>query len=191
MSCLEIGCGTGAISGAIAPLVGHLTVSDTSEKLAKEVGERLVVDWSRQDVFNLNVPDKTYDLVISSECIEHTPDPRRALAEMSRVLKKGGILIVTSPNKLWYPALWIATALSARKYSGNEVWLFPWEAARALRKNGMGGIRLKGCHLFPWQVPLAKGILPYLDRFGGVLYPFMINYGICATKSAESHGGAH
>lgn len=183
MSCLEVGCGTGAISEAIAPVVGRLTATDVSEKLAREVGQRLGTDWSRQDACHLCIPDNTFDLVVSSECIEHTPDPRRALAEMARVLNRGGVLVVTSPNKLWYPALWISVALKLRKFSGNEVWLYPWEAARVLRESGLGEIKLRGCHLFPWQIPLAKYILPLFDRLGGALYPFMINYAVRAIKS--------
>jgi ubiquinone/menaquinone biosynthesis C-methylase UbiE len=182
MSCLEVGCGTGVISEALAPVVGRLTVSDTSEKLAREVGERLGMDWSRQDACNLAIPENTFDIVVSSECIEHTPDPRRALAEMARVVNKGGVLIVTSPNRVWYAALWISMALKVRKFSGNEVWLYPWEAARVLEENGLGEIKVRGCHLFPWHVPPAKQILPLFDRFGNVLYPVMINYGIRAIK---------
>jgi len=183
MSCLEVGCGTGVISEFLAPVVGRLTVSDTSAELAEAVGERLGTDWSRQDACNLGISDNAFDLVVSSECIEHTPDPRRALAEMARVVNKGGVLIVTSPNKLWYPALWISVAANVRKFSGNEIWLYPWEAARVLEENGLGEIRLRGCHLFPWQIPLAQRILPLFDRFGGVLYPAMINYGIRAIKT--------
>jgi SAM-dependent methyltransferase len=182
MSCLEVGCGTGAISEAIAPVVGRLTVSDVSEKLAREAGQRLGTDWSRQDACNLDISNNTFDIVISSECIEHTPDPRRALAEMARVVKTGGVLIITSPNKLWYPVLWLSMVLNIRKFSGNEVWLYPWEAAHVLKNSGLCEIKLRGCHLFPWHIPFAKRILPLVDMAGGALYPVMINYGIRATK---------
>ena len=182
LSCLEIGCGTGMISGALAPIVGRLTVCDLSGKLASEVGERLKTDWSRQDACHLDISDNSFDLVVSSECIEHTPDPRRALAEMARVVKKRGVVIITSPNKFWLPVLWISMALRIRKFSGNEIWLYPWEAAHVLEKNGLGEIQFRGCHLFPWQLPLAKRILPIFDRLSNVLYPAMINYALRATK---------
>jgi ubiquinone/menaquinone biosynthesis C-methylase UbiE len=180
---LEVGCGTGAITKAIAPLVGSLTVSDYSEKLSREVGERLGAAWSRQDACAIALPDASFDLVFSSECIEHTPDPRKALREMARVTRPGGTLIVTSPNKLWYPVLLLSMALKIRKFAGNELWLSPQEAARTLEECGLVDVKITGCHLFPWQLPLARTILPFFDRFGSTLYPLMINWGVRGTRA--------
>jgi ubiquinone/menaquinone biosynthesis C-methylase UbiE len=186
MSCLEIGCGTGRISKAIQPLVKHLSVSDISEKLARVTGERLGVDWIAQDACHLRLADETFDLVISSECIEHTQDPLKAIIEMTRVLKDHGTLIMTSPNRLWFPILWIAEQTRLRKFQGNEHWLWPLTVERILKANGMAEIRLGGCHLFPWQVPGAQYILPLFDRFDNILFPFMINYGISGKKDLQS-----
>ena len=182
-SCLEIGCGTGRISQVLRRLVGTLTVTDLSEKLARETGQRLNVSWKQQDACSLRLPDESFDVVISSECIEHTPDPAEALREMLRVLKPGGLIVVTSPNKVWYPILWLSMVTGIRKFAGIENWLFPWEAAKVLRDGGVAKAGIDGCHLFPWQIPLAKRVLPFFDRFGKVLYPIMINYCICGIKN--------
>jgi 2-polyprenyl-3-methyl-5-hydroxy-6-metoxy-1,4-benzoquinol methylase len=93
-------------------------------------------------------------VVISSECIEHVPFPERALCEMVRVLKPGGLIVVTTPNKLWYPVLWLSMITRIRKFAGREIWLFPSEAARMLESEGIKNVELDGCHLFPWQIPL-------------------------------------
>ena len=50
-------------------------------------------------------PDASFDLVISLEALEFFPRPRRALAEMSRVLKPGGALIVSKYPDGWARAL--------------------------------------------------------------------------------------
>ncbi len=57
------------------------------------------------DVANLNsdslpYPDASFDLVTCTEVIEHLEDFRAALREMSRILKPGGVLIVSTPNVL-------------------------------------------------------------------------------------------
>ena len=56
------------------------------------------------DAGSLPWPDATFDLVISLEALEFFPRPRRALAEMSRVLRPGGALIVSK-----YPDQWART----------------------------------------------------------------------------------
>lgn len=181
-SCIEIGCGTGKISRAVVDLVGELTVSDISEKLASKVGKEMGVSWTCQDACSLELPDNSYDIVISSECIEHVPNPQKALKEMARILKPGGFLVVTTPNKLWYPVLWLSMATKIRKFAGREIWLFPSTAEKILASQGINNIALDGCHLFPVQIPGAKKILPLFDKAGKWLYPIMINFCITGEK---------
>lgn len=49
------------------------------------------------DIVSIPVPDASFDVVICTEVFEHIPDPLAALRELTRVLKKGGTLIVTAP----------------------------------------------------------------------------------------------
>ena len=182
LECLEVGCGTGDISRAIVSLVKKLTVSDISAKLAKRIGKELGVSWRQEDACQLNIPNETYDIVVSSECIEHTLDPKKAILEMARVIKPGGSIIFTSPNKLWYPLLVLVQLLKLRKFQGNELWLFPFQAREVLRRCNFSDLRIKGVHLFPWQIPGAKKILPLFNRGDAYLFPFMINYAIFGRK---------
>jgi len=50
------------------------------------------------DIFKLPFADNSIDILISSEVVEHLPDPLPALQEMQRVLKSGGYAMVTTPN---------------------------------------------------------------------------------------------
>ena len=50
------------------------------------------------DIFNLPFADNSMDIIISSEVVEHLPDPKPAILEMARVLKPGGYAMVTTPN---------------------------------------------------------------------------------------------
>jgi len=65
------------------------------------VGVDFATPNSQPDVVGsaLDLPfeDRRFDTVVSTELLEHVPDPLRALSEMHRVLKPGGYLILTTP----------------------------------------------------------------------------------------------
>lgn len=49
------------------------------------------------DITSIPIPDKTYDIILCTEVLKHTPDPQLVIKELSRLLKPGGILILTAP----------------------------------------------------------------------------------------------
>ena len=51
------------------------------------------------DATDLKFDNNYFDIVIAKEIIEHLPDAKKAIRETFRVLKPGGVLIVTSPNR--------------------------------------------------------------------------------------------
>jgi SAM-dependent methyltransferase len=55
--------------------------------------------------------DDSFDVVLTFETIEHVPWPDRFVEELSRLLKSGGTLVLTTPNRLWDPVHRIADAL--------------------------------------------------------------------------------
>ncbi|MBX9601506.1 MAG: class I SAM-dependent methyltransferase [Bryobacteraceae bacterium] len=60
-------------------------------------------DYSRLDVLAdlvaLPFPDRTFDLQLNIVTLEHVPEPARVLAELSRVLKPGGELLLIAPHE--------------------------------------------------------------------------------------------
>lgn len=54
------------------------------------------------DITSLPVADQTYDYILCSDVFEHLPDPEAALKELSRVLKKGGDILLTTPFRCFY-----------------------------------------------------------------------------------------
>ena len=50
------------------------------------------------DVAAAQYPDQRFDMVVSLEVIEHLPDPMAQLAELCRVTRAGGLLLLTTPN---------------------------------------------------------------------------------------------
>jgi len=49
------------------------------------------------DITQIPRPDKSFDAILCTEVFEHLPDPISAIKEFSRLLKKGGKLIITAP----------------------------------------------------------------------------------------------
>ena len=55
------------------------------------------VEYPEEDIQALSWADESFDLVVTSETLEHVPDPRRALEETLRVLRPGGRHVFTVP----------------------------------------------------------------------------------------------
>lgn len=56
------------------------------------------------DIYNLGFEDNFFDAIIFSQVIEHLYEPEKVLKELYRILKPGGIILITTPNynsKLW------------------------------------------------------------------------------------------
>lgn len=179
---LEIGCGTGRISKYLATLTDNLTVNDISEKLTLSVARDLNCQMLLGDCAYFINQGKEFDLIVSSECVEHCLQPINALSGIARLLKKNGRLIITTPNRLWYPLVKLSMILNIRKFQGIENWVWPNQIYKWLQRNSFEDIRFSGCHLLPWQIPLAAKILPVFDLAGDILYPLMINFGFSARK---------
>jgi len=179
---LEVGCGTGAITRGLLDLTSDLLVTDVSAKLAAQVGSILRLTHRQADATQLPFESNSFGTVFSSECIEHTPNPRLAIQEMLRVCQPGGYLLITTPNRLWYPVVRLAQVTRLRKFQGNELFLSITDLVDAAEEHGKV-VAIGGCHLLPWQLPGAKRWLPYLDAYGAYLYRAMVNVAICVRKN--------
>jgi ubiquinone biosynthesis O-methyltransferase len=107
---LDIGCGNARdilyIARTGAQQVVGVDISDGMVLVAKEELEANKFEnilLQVGDVTALDFPDCHFDKVLCSEVIEHVPDVNKAFVEMRRVLKPGGRLVISTPNKVsWY-----------------------------------------------------------------------------------------
>lgn len=53
------------------------------------------------DVQSLDFPDDSFDVATAAAIIEHVPNPLKMMSEVKRVLRPGGIFILTSPDPFW------------------------------------------------------------------------------------------
>lgn len=97
---LDVATGTGHTAFAFAPAVAWVTATDLTEEMLKKA-ERVRKDRGYgnvellvADVHALPFPDGGFDLVTCRRAAHHFSDIDRALAEMRRVLKPGGRLVV-------------------------------------------------------------------------------------------------
>lgn len=96
MTVLELACGTGLLSVQLAGSVKQLEATDFSEEMirqAKAKAHSSRLHFSVQDAMSLPYAPDTFDAVVISNALHIMPKPEKALAEIRRVLKPGGILI--------------------------------------------------------------------------------------------------
>ncbi len=179
---LDAGCGTGWFSAAAVHRGGKVTSLDLGEKLLAKVAQKCESERKVGSVLEMPFGDDVFDFVISSEVIEHVPDPVKAIREMHRVLKPGGTLVLTTPNRLWYGALWIANAFRLRPYQGLENWSGWFRMKRTLREIGFRDIEMVGIHLFPFVHPVVYPVLDLFHRLNRFLGPLMVNIAVKTSK---------
>ena len=93
---LELATGTGLIAKHIVNTTAHIEATDASAEMiaeAKRDNRSAKLYFSVQDMFRLPYADKSFDVVIVSNALHIVPQPEKALAEIRRVLKDGGLLI--------------------------------------------------------------------------------------------------
>ena len=71
----------------------------------------------------LPFPDATFDLVALLDTVEHIPDELGVFAECARVLKPGGVLLVTVPAYMWLWSYNDAINAHQRRYTADELRL--------------------------------------------------------------------
>ncbi|MFW6722929.1 methyltransferase domain-containing protein [Streptomyces sp. MAR4 CNY-716] len=136
MHILDLGCGPGTITADLAALVpqGRVTAVDAQEgiltKARAAAAERGVanVEFGVADAEALDFPDDSFDVVHAHQVLQHLGDPVRALAEMRRVCRPGGLVAARDADyeaMTWYPAVpalddWLATYRRVARASGGE-----------------------------------------------------------------------
>jgi SAM-dependent methyltransferase len=95
---LDVGCGNKPFEAFFRPYVTeYLGIEQEATFNATAAGGQGTRPDLTYDGQRLPFPDASFDTVLNIQVLEHTPRPRALLAEMSRVLKPGGLLILLAP----------------------------------------------------------------------------------------------
>lgn len=101
---LDVGCGTGVLLSLITSRSSNATVSgiDLSSEMIKVAKGKLdeKADLRVGDSEELPWAESSFDVVLSTQSFHHYPNPAKVLAEIKRVLKPNGHLIITD---VWSP----------------------------------------------------------------------------------------
>jgi SAM-dependent methyltransferase len=101
---VDIGTGTGANLRLLKQLgFTNVTGIDPSEDAARWCAEKGLGEVQAGDARALPLPDRSVDLVVATDVVEHVDDDQRAVSEIYRVLRPGGIVLFTVPA---FPSLW-------------------------------------------------------------------------------------
>ena len=93
---LDVGAGYGYLADAAASTFAERWVVEMSAAAARQVSpaHRVVVG----DIESVELPQRYFDVVSLQDCLEHLPEPGRALAKIRGVLRPGGALFAVTPN---------------------------------------------------------------------------------------------
>ena len=129
------------------------------------------------DIRNMPYSENSFDYLYTMGTIEHLPDPKVAMREICRVLKKGGKAIIGVPNKYeWFGK---SLALDFFAYIGIKEdgyeFSFGWkELEKQLNDCGLELIDKDGPYFMPWPIRAADWFLSQrLPKLCFLFYPFI------------------
>lgn len=100
---LNLGTGEGDYDRMVAQHVAKLIGCDVNEEdlaHARQLNADVAnLRYEANNALNLTYADGSFDLIVSCEVIEHVGDPATMVLEMARVLKPGGVAIMTFPSR--------------------------------------------------------------------------------------------
>lgn len=160
---LDVGCGSAMVADRLLDLDAHYVGADFGGHHVRFAASkhragsgRLAVRFVRADGERLPVADGVVDVVVMSEVIEHLLRPELSVWEVARVLRPGGVYVMTTNNASEVPLrsplthlfAWLEKALGARRPGliSRRPWVWPVPVDRALLGDGGPDVYLPHTH---------------------------------------------
>ena len=155
---LDVGCGTGFHVARLRERGFDVVGVEPGEELrsrarANNPGARI----EDGDMENLDFPDASFDGVLAIEVIRHVPHPELAVAEAARVLRPGGVAIITAAPKWSLNGYALINQVTSRVQvptftKQKQHFVTPTEVHRMFSSVGFSDVEMHGVLLGPWQV---------------------------------------
>lgn len=165
---LEAGCGTGLILERLARTARRAEGFDLSPGMLERARER-GLSVREGSLTEIPFGDGEFDVVCSFKVLAHVPDIRKALAEMVRVTRPGGVVLAEFYNPLSFRGLakrlGPAGAISDQRRESEVYTRFdaPWEVPALLplacRLEGARGVRIVTPAAQFYRVPVLRKVL--------------------------------
>ena len=148
---LDAACGTGygsALLGENAREVFGVDISSEAVEYARGHYESGNVHFGQADALTLPFASGQFDFVVAFEIIEHLEHPEEFLKELRRVLAPNGLLLLSTPNRLYYTEdRGVVNPFHHREFSCPELGeilkpIFPYHSM--LFENHMAGLLISG-----------------------------------------------
>jgi ubiquinone/menaquinone biosynthesis C-methylase UbiE len=167
---LDVGCGPGVMTEVVLERGGVFDGVDLSPEMVSEAKQKFGhlpgVRFAEGNIESIDAPDNSYDQLICMAVLEYLNNPDRALAEIHRVLKPGGIAIITVPKR-WHvsrvtvaamkPVRLLAKSLGAATADQlPRLRLQPDELDQAARRAGLTPDGGSQYHFTPFAYPLPR-----------------------------------
>jgi 2-polyprenyl-3-methyl-5-hydroxy-6-metoxy-1,4-benzoquinol methylase len=151
---LVIGCGQGDELELLKN--AHVIAFDFS--MSAVIHARTLVEqnhYLQSDAMHLPFSSGSFDLVISSEVIEHILEPTKMMQEIARVLVPGGHLLITTPNwqSFFGMARWLGEKILRRPVTSDDQpvdnWATPSGLTQLFNASGFSIVVRRGAWYFP------------------------------------------
>ncbi len=164
---IDIGCSEGTLTMELAKsneVVG-VDLCTNALRIAKSKG----LTVKEGNAYELPFPDNSFDIAHMSEVIEHILEPLRAMSEVKRVLKSGGVFVMTTPNCTSFrdKLLVLAGHMQAYSQHSEHVRLYNKRLLEKLVKDS--GFKLLGTYGSGFSFPLPFGLSPVTTLFDWLL----------------------
>jgi SAM-dependent methyltransferase len=183
---LDVGCANGSILSPFAKTHEIHGVEISEGFTAEAIKNGVLAKVHDLETEPLPYPDKTFDVLFSGENIEHIFDTDWVLAEMNRVMKPGGIFVLTFPNirtvlSLVMMAFFDMTPMYAARYRSGHWRDFTVRTIKlALGNHGFVVNKCIGCSFY----------LPKIGEFGSWLATCLPSWAnttiVVSTKERDS-----
>jgi ubiquinone/menaquinone biosynthesis C-methylase UbiE len=111
------------------------------------------------DVQAVNFTENSFDVAIATAVIEHVPEPSRLLAEARRILRKGGLLIISSPAPFWER---VATAVGHLDDDQHNHVMGMNELQGLITENGFSILKAEKFMLSPVGMPFESAVESFI-----------------------------